>query len=367
MQPVRLHFVFIWINAYILPRKAWYNRINMIRTNTPSKSRAAEPVYRHVLRQAWHFAWREKRYWFLAFFASFLLTAGTYDIIGNSYLHILQQNEIMSGVAGPMLDIDWNGMGGITNILSAFEGVILICVIILALLAFSCVAQGALIYCIGAAHKGEKAPVKKALGIGARAFWPIATLNVLVLLVYAVAKFLIAAFLNIALADGSVLMGLIYVAIFVVLMAVVFAITIIQIFALNAMILQGASVSDAILRGYTLFVRHWVVSVETALLLALVSILFNFFITYVLFIGAVPVVLAIITASVIQSPIMFWSILALAGIGLGIVILASIAFLAQLQYACWTFLYRKIGEGGVLAKLHRLARSIFSSYSVPQN
>lgn len=339
----------------------------MIRSNIPSKTHAHEPVYRHVLRQAWHFAWREKRYWFLAFFASFLLTAGSYDIIGNSYLHVLQQNEIMSGMNGSLLNVDWNGMGGITNILSAFEWVIIVCVIILAMLAFSCVAQGALVYCIGAARQGDKSSVRKALGIGARAFWPVATLNVMVLLVYAVAKFLIAAFLNIALADGSVLMGLVYIAVFVLLMALVFAITIIQIFALNAMILQGASVSDAIMRGYVLFVRHWVVSVETALLLAVVSILFNFIITYILFIGAVPFVLAVITASVVQSPVMFWGVIILAGFGLLAVFLASVAFLAQLQYACWTFLYRRLGEGGVLPKLHRIARSIFSGYSVPQN
>lgn len=339
----------------------------MIRSNTHSKSASHEPVYRHVLRQAWHFAWSHKHLWILSFFASFLLTAGSYDVIGNTYLHVIQQTEVLSGANSALSSISLSNMGGMTNILTAFEWVILLCVIILALLAFSCVAQGALVYCIGAARQGEKTLFKKALGIGARAFWPIATLNILTLLVFAVIKFLIAAFLNIALADGSILFGLVYVAVFVVLMALAFAITIVQIFALNAMVLQGASVSDAIARGYTLFLRHWVVAVETALILALISIAFNILLAYVMFIGAVPFILAIVTASVVQAPIMFWGAIMLAGFGLLVVFLGSIAFLSQLQYAAWTFLYRRIGEGGVMPKLHRLARSIFGSYSVPNN
>jgi len=340
---------------------------NMIRSNSAKKHAVHEPVYRHVLRQAWHFAWRNKRFWFLSFFASFLLTAGTYDIIGNSYMQILQQNDIISGAFKPLSGLSLNGLGGAIGMLSAFEWVIGLCVVILAALAFSCVAQGALVYCLGAAHRGEKSETKKALGVGARAFWPVATLNVLVLLTFAVAKFLIAAFMNVALNDGSLLTSLLYVAVFVVLMGFSFIVTIVQIFALNAMILQGASVADAILRGYELFKRHWVVSVETAVILAVISLAFNLLLTYVLFIGAVPFVLAIITASIMQSPVLFWCALSLAAIGLLAFFLASIAFLAQLQYATWTFLYRRLGEGGVVPKLHRLARSIVGTYSVPQN
>jgi hypothetical protein len=47
------------------------------------------------------------------------------------------------------------------------------------------------------------------------------------------------------------------------------------------------------------------------------------------------------------------------------VVLGVFGFVIQLHYTSWTLMYRKLGEGGVLPKLHRLARSFIHRTSVP--
>lgn len=337
----------------------------MLRSNTSNRKSTQEPVYRHVLSQAWHIAWREWRLWPLSFFASFLLTAGTYDVVGNMYLKIGRQVGILQGGA-PWRGISWSNFGDVFGAITALQWVLGLSIVFLAFLAISCVAQGALIYSIGAARLGDKVALRKALGIGARAFWPIAALNVLALVAFALIRFVVAFFMDYAIAANTLAAGLLFVFSFVLLVGLAFMITIIQIFALNAMILQGAPVNESILRGYLQFKRHWVVCVETALILAVIAVVLNALLAYAMFLAGMPFMIAMISAAVIQSQFLYFGALALGLVAVLAVSVLATAILAQLQYAAWTSLYRKIGEGGVLPKLHRLARAFIGDYSVPQ-
>ncbi len=343
-----------------------YNCAIMLRSNTSQHKASHEPVYRHVLMQAWHLAWSEWRLWPFAFFASFLLTAGTYDAIGNIYFKIVRQADILGGNS-PFAGMSWDSFGGVFGALTALQWTLGLSIVMLGFLAASCIAQGALVYSIGASRLGDKVDFRKALGIGARAFWPIAALNVMALAIFALVRFVVAAFMDYALTADTLAAGLLFVASFVMFVGLAFVITIIQIFALNAMILQGASVADGILRGYLQFKRHWVVSIETAVILAAIAILLNAALTYLVFVAGMPFMLLMVTAVVVKSPIMYFGAIVLGVVAMLAVFALATAILAQLQYAAWTFLYRKLGEGGVVPKLHRLVRSFIGRYSVPQS
>lgn len=338
----------------------------MLRSNISQHKTAHEPVYRHVLSHAWAVAWREWRLWPLSFFASFLLTAGTYDTIGNVYFQIARQAGTLHSQS-PWSGLSWKSFGDVFGALTALQWTIGLSILLLALLAASCIAQGALIYSIGAARLGEKTDLRKALGIGARAFWPIATLNVMSLVIFAFIRFVVAAFMDFALTADTLSAGLLFVLAFVLFVGLAFIITVIQVFALNAMILQGAPVADAILRGYLQFKRHWMVSFETALILAAIAIAMNFGLTYLVLLSGTPFMLAMIAAAIIKSPIMYYGTLFFGLLALLLVFMIFTAILAQLQYAVWTYLYRKLGEGGVVPKLHRLARAFVGHYSVPES
>ncbi len=340
----------------------------MIRRKAPSNPKH-EAVYRVIIHKALLTAWQQKKLWPLSFLASLLLTAGVYD-------HLLKVLQFGNGTQ----PFSWGrgGMGladftatafqNVNNILfaiSALQWVLAVAIIAAAALIASCVAQGALVYSIGTEHVGPKFELKRSLMIGARAFWPIAALNAIILLTIVVFRFL--ANLPVALTYGSNLSYALYIIAFILFTTLTFILAIIQIFALNAMVLQGASVADGLIRGYEMFKRHWLVTIETAIILIALAIFGFVVFNYAIIIAQFPLMLLVLLAGAMQSRLLFY-----AGMAIGLIIVALahlffIAFISQLQYATWTHLYLRLGEGGVMPKLHRVIRSLSGRFSVPKN
>jgi hypothetical protein len=191
-------------------------------------------------------------------------------------------------------------------------------------------------------------------------------LNALALSTLWILRFLTAFPLFLAVDQSSQAMWLLYLVSFMVFMMFTFAVSIVQIFALNAMVLQGASVSDALIRGYVLFKKHWVVTVETAVLLFLIAVGISILFIGLFMIATIPFIAIIIAASALKSATLLYGTI---GVGLALLLVGLFvvsSFATQFQYATWTYLYRRLGEGGVLPKLHRWYRALSGSYIVPQ-
>ncbi|MDP3793557.1 MAG: hypothetical protein Q8R07_02275, partial [Candidatus Uhrbacteria bacterium] len=76
------------------------------------------PLYREVVRDAWHTAWHERQWWVFALFAGILQTGGIYDAIlfftksmADKSYSLLSSASIESVVnALPVMDFSsWNG------------------------------------------------------------------------------------------------------------------------------------------------------------------------------------------------------------------------------------------------------------------
>ncbi len=341
----------------------------MIRSNV----RTHAPVYREVLKYAFTVAWKGWRLWPLALLASILFTGSSYDFLAGSLssasalsVRIGGSNTTASVIASAAKTMSQDA-SNIFNVTYALQALLVIAILILAVAAISVVAQGALVYALGAHHRGKRPFYSDALKIGGSAFWPVAAVNALAISVIWILRFIVAIPLMMAVQTPSNLTWLLYLATFVVFVPLAFLILIIQVFALNAMILQGAPAADAILRGYLLFKKHWVTVVETAVILFVVTALLLAVFGGIGFVLFVPVVGAVLTAAVLQSPAIFTAALGL-GLGLFIIGLAvATAFLTQLHYATWTGLYRKLGEGGVVPKIHRWIRDLTQMFTVPQS
>jgi hypothetical protein len=342
----------------------------MIRT---SRRQHGGPVYRDVLSRALRSAWEERRFWPLAFCASLLLTGGIYDVIWKALSSVTDQGVLMqipTGQAhalGALFLGAFSSVPNILNLVTGIQAVILVAILLLALTVLSCICQGALVYAIGAIHRGNRPDVRHALQIGGAAFWPIAALNALSLTTIWILRFLIAFALSLALGSSDAVNWLSYFISFLLFGTLVFIISIVQVFALNALILQGAPISEAILRGYLLFKKHWIVALETTGLLLLVAMFVGAVFVCLYFLLMVPLFAAILAAMYLRSPGLLYGAM---GLGFAVFVIGTVAasaFLTQLQYAAWTILFRKIGEGGVLPKLHRWIRDISGGYGrIPQ-
>lgn len=327
------------------------------------------PVYRDVLKHAFINAWHERRYWPLAFFASILLTASSYDILLKSFDGIaLQSARIAEGTGLPTaaqaLRAFADNASSVMNAAFALQVVMVLAIVIMSVAALSCITQGGLVYALGAVKRGRKPTLREALGVGGGAFWPVAALNAVSLSAIWVLRFFVALPLYLALQQPNQINWTLYLVSFIVFVPLAFMVSIVQIFALNAMILQGAPAADAVLRGYLLFKKHWVVVVETAAILFAITVGLGIVFSGLVFVLLVPLVATILTAAVLGSQALYVTAL---GVALGLLLLglfAASAFATQLYYASWTYLYRKLGEGGVIPKIHRWLRTLTGSFSV---
>ncbi len=334
-----------------------------------SLRRHDRPLYREILVQAFRAAWQEKQYWPLALFASFLLTAGSYDILLTAMNAIVTQATLFDGSSSGVfvnLRAAWIGSGGVFEWMAGVQALIAISLVFLAFVILSVISQGGLVYALGAVRRSQRPTLAQAFRVGGGAFWPVAALNALVLSTLWILRFLMAFPLYLALDRTTPWSWLFYLLSFLLFIAASFIVTLVHIFALNAIILQGAPVAQAIIRGYETFKRHWIITVETAALLFVAAIAVTSAAIVAFFFATIPLIAAFIAATATGSSVTFTIVL---GIGLALLLLAMLAvasFITQLQYATWIFLYRRIGEGGVMPKIHRWVRSLFGITIVPQ-
>jgi hypothetical protein len=120
---------------------------------------------------------------------------------------------------------------------------------------------------------------------------------------------------------------------------------------------RGHGVLEAIGEAFTLFRRHWLVSVEMIVVLLAVNIGLVIIMLAALVALTIPFFLLLMAAGVIGSSLMASVIAVIGVIALIAVIAVFGSFLAFFQQAAWTLLYLRLGERTVVAKIHRIFRS----------
>jgi hypothetical protein len=327
------------------------------------------PVYREVLPKALKAAWRHPQYWIVGIFAAFLNSGSMLDV-GWKFWNAIQQqgSDIFIGHAAVQI---WGtaSIGGFhwLPFFQATLALLTLFVILVAVLAFSCVCQGAMVHAMGSWKDGWVERFRQSLHVGAKALVPIAALNIIVVASIWVARFFVSLPLAIALGRSNGLYMAVYLVSFIVFFVLAVFMSILQIYALNAMILQGASLAQAFKRAWLTLKEHWLVTLETALLQALIVILLFVASMIALMVLVFPSAILYVLA-VLQNNL--WLFQVSLGIFFGIIIifiLVLTGFTVTFHYALWAMMYRKLGEGGVTAKIHRLYRLVTRQTKVPQS
>jgi hypothetical protein len=327
-----------------------------------------EPLYRPVLRDAFKTAWRGWRMWPVALFAGILLSGSVYDVLWRLLNAVSPQFSLTTVITAfwQSAASNWGGIGiGATLLggLQALQFSALMLVLGGAVAGISVICQGALVFSFGA-RRGTPT-LKEALAVGAKAFWPVAVLNILMLALLLTIRALVTVGVAMVWNMPSSLSMLAYIAAFVAFAVIAVAAAIIQVFALNAMILQGATLAQALARATEVVKRHWIISAETGLILFGISACAWVLTVAINTVVAIPAFLLLILSAILGSGMLLkTSLFVIVGIFV-IVMLAVGGWLVSVQYAAWTMLYRRLGEGGALPKIHRLLRRLTHGYHVP--
>ncbi len=299
-----------------------------------------------------------KHLWLFGLFSALLVSGGEINVVFRNFDRLSALGVWASSVKERGFDFSvftftpWLGLPAGFYIVSALL-VVLVCFLVW----FAFISQGALIWGIERERRREHCRIEEGVTAGKRAFWRTAALTVGFHLVTSLAWaiFSLPPFL-LYLAFGSSAWYAIFLLVsFVCLVPIGLLCSLLYRLALVASLTESLSPVDALRSAWKLFLAHWLVVVETviiltlgttaaavvALSLAVVGIIIIFGpLTLLSFILGVPLA---VSMSLGAAVIVFF--LCIMGVG---------ALLATFQQAVWILLYTRLKESPPFAKLVRI-------------
>ncbi len=321
--------------------------------------------YRLILKQALQITLKYKYLWLFGLFAALTTAGGSWEynlltqgfgknLIDNSYL---QLEKILSS-----LDLVVNFGNGlivlltsdIWNILNALTLIMLIGLLFFCFIWLSISSQGALINALKKILKGKQKTqlisYRENITVGHKNFWPVLMMNILIKFLITFSFFIISIpLLLLALKDSTALAS-VYIILFVLFVPLATGFSLMMKYAISYQIFEDYGFFKSIEKAYKLFKKNWLISLEMAVILFLIS-----FAAALVFALAASIILLplFITGLAINA---LWLTFLITYLGIALTIFFG-AVLSTFQISAWTGLFFHLKEkGGALAKLERLLR-----------
>lgn len=307
-------------------------------------------LYRPVLGRAFAFAWQEKRFWIIAFFATLMMSGGIYDLAlrrwsdatGRGIAAGLPEEYALPSVPEIVASVQ-NGAGVPVWMMAAL-GIALVVAVIFVWLAIA--SQGALI----AAAAGDK---NSSFATGNTHFWKLFWINLGNKIAIGLALFVIGIPATMLAAAAPGASGL-TIAAFLVLIPLVLIISFLTLYAMTAVVVREESVGGAVAHAWRTFTTHWLVSLEMAFIIFGIDVLAALAISLGLFVAALPFVLMLIAATALGSAAGVSFIMAALALALLGLVFAVGSFLTALRYSAWTGLFLRFEKKRATSKILRL-------------
>jgi hypothetical protein len=318
--------------------------------------------HRSLLKQAIIIAWKHKYLWVCGLFASLVASSGSweYKILtenlnqnladGGSY----KLNGFLS--IGEIIKNFFLGLGNIFryDFISVLNAITLILITLLILVGFiwlAIVSQAALVSSVKkiATTKKKEADIslREEFGYGNSHFWPVLGLNFLTKILISVAFFIIGLPLLFIIIRDSAFSALIYTVLFVIFFPIATGLALMLKYAIAYKVLENTSFVKSVKKAWRLFLNNWLVSLEMAVILFLISLLASGLVLLVLFLALMPLLLLGLMFNAI------WLITLVMLIAIIVIALAG-SLLTTFQVTTWTTLFLRLRDKGAAAKLERL-------------
>ena len=311
--------------------------------------------YRKVYPASWNSIFNNYQLLFFGLFASVLgfheikilfnLSDTSPDFLSSTIIH---WGKIFFMFANSALT--W---GSLPGFLGAF-GIFIIFAIAVVLVVSS---QGALVK--AAAKNGnrrEKTQFIVYLQAGVEKFWPLLGLNIVnTLLGYFFVILVIDPIIYFLANQADWVVYIILATVtFFILLPMVVIISFVTRYGSAYIMLKNQKFSEAFINSWTLFKIHWILTIENALLLIIITTLFYLIILSALVFTFTPFL--ILSTFMAFSPLVFWLTLTIGGL-LGILIfLGGTAFFGAFYNLVWAYTFIEMtGKTRPYSKVHRLA------------
>ncbi len=233
-------------------------------------------TYRQIFKQAFKVAWQNPNVWFFSFFAVFL--GG--DLIFSSYNFGIDRIlfAFLDGLqAGGLFSL--SGLSGALKVFFSHPLFLFLIILIFLLLLglvvltvwLAVVSQSALISQVVSVTKGKRLSWRAGFNFGLIKFWPVLGLNVLLrIITWSLAG--ITILLSAIKFPGYLL---IFIVLFDILLVIELTISFIGRYAICGVILRDWSFKESITLALEIFKKNWLLSLEIAIILFLISFLVN--------------------------------------------------------------------------------------------
>ena len=314
--------------------------------------------YREVVPASFKTAWHERWMWPWAIFASAIVSGGLFDVAANIFQSVrgtgslLLTPAIFQTVQGWMREFTVNPANGAYNIANIFVTVL----VSVGVFLLTCVAQGVLVYGHGGRAVGKDSLSKTAVKSGTKHLWQIVALSLITGLFAWIIRFALLVPYVLSQRTPSVILTLVSVAGALIYLGLTVLLIATHIFALNAIVQQGARVAEAIVRAWDMARREWLHLIELGFVLWLINALAITAAVLAFGVMGVPIFLVMVAAAMLSNPAVLYAAYLFGGALFIAIMFTTAAITVSFQYGVWHNLFLRLGEGGLSPKIHRLVR-----------
>lgn len=315
--------------------------------------------YRFFLKQAWNITKRYRHLWFFGIFASLTAIGGEYQIIAQGMNHNPGGSFVSTGffIFYSLFDPNfYQGIGELAtsnpSLLWSILSVTLLVLALVVVMAYLAItSQAALVEqsarIMLSKKKKEDLSISEGLVSGRKHFWRVLALNITNNVVITLSFFIISLPLVFLLITDTSALALAYTLLFVIFVPISLSIALIIKYAIAARVLENRSFVSSLAKGWTLFQKNWLVSLEMALLLFLINFAVGVLTIAAIFLFFLPL---LILSLQIYAPMLT----ALSFILTISTMIVAASILNSFQISVWTGLYLHLQEKKGRSKLERI-------------
>lgn len=330
-----------------------------------------EKIYTDILKRAFLITWNNKFLWFFGVFAAFLTNGGVYDVLirkfsflGTGKIPFISHSYWISDL---LEFFSWSSMKFMfanspvaASMLLLVE--IIVVVAVIGLIWLVVMSQITLIKSIAEIDKTKPTKAGKKGLVDFRKmkqhFLSVLGVNVLAKLLVLLSLLIIAAFLVYNITGSGIIGSIFYLVCFVLFIIFSLIVSFVTIYATCYIILKKAKFWDSIRQAIKLFYRNWMISIEMAFILFVITFLTGLGLTVVLFLALAPVLLALMISYSLASVIAFNLFFALAVLLLIGLLIFYGAAIVTFQISAWVLLYERIAITNSKSKLERIVEGL---------
>ena len=331
-----------------------YNPQRMIRKKQSAIFRS---FYRDVIPASFKTAWFERWMWPWAIFASAIVSGGLFDVAANIFQSVRGTGSLLFTPAIFQTVEGWvRDYAAAPNSAYFIVNIAITVLLVVGVFLLSCLAQGVLVYGHGGRAAGKDSLAKTAVRSASTHLWQIVGLTFITGFFAWIIRFALLVPYVLSQRTPSVVLTLVSIGGALVYLALTVLLIATHIFALNAIVQQGARLAESLVRAWTMARQEWLHLIELGFALWLINALALSAAALGFVVMGVPIFLVMVAAALLNNPTVLYAAYLFGGaLFIGIMFVTA-AITVSFQYGVWHHLYLRLGEGGLAPKIHRLVR-----------